>query len=190
MAGDEGTEESSDSKDRDRVWSYPELLYCLFAALGINEKFSAGKSIVVRLATLNETYITRVKWMKEQDKWRDQHGKTVTHITPEQSIQERVRAVDSKTKDTPISYQQDRVVGVYRNHIVTLLDKIVNKDDTIPTGQTFRGIRVAYFHYTTGGAEPFSSEDESTKTERVEVAFGYEGRAKGSLSKKRRGEKK
>ena len=51
----------------------------------------------------------------------------------------------------------------------------MNKDGTIPTGKTFRDVqealRVAYFHYTTGDflPEPFSSEDESTKAERVEV---------------------
>ena len=89
MPGGEGKEEACGTKDRGRTWSYLELLYCLFAALDTNEKFSDGKPSAVRLATFNETYIQRVKWMKEQDKWRDQHGKTVTHITSEQSIQEQ-----------------------------------------------------------------------------------------------------
>ena len=112
IPGGEGKEEAFDSKGRGRAWSYPELLCSLFGSLGTNEKFSSGNPSAVRLATFNETFIQRVKWMKEQDKWRDQHGKAVTHITPEQSIQERVRSVDSKTKETPISYHQARVVGV------------------------------------------------------------------------------
>jgi hypothetical protein len=50
--------------------------------------------------------------MKEQDKWRDQHDKPVTEVTPEQSIELRVKEITRKTKDTPISYQQERVVKV------------------------------------------------------------------------------
>jgi hypothetical protein len=32
---------------------------------------------------LYEAYTEWVKWMKEQNKWRDQLGKPVTDITPE-----------------------------------------------------------------------------------------------------------
>jgi hypothetical protein len=42
--------------------------------------------------------------MKEQNKWRDQLGKTVTDITSEQSIRDRVKEVNTRTQETPISY--------------------------------------------------------------------------------------
>ena len=106
---------------------------CLFVSLVTNEKYSPGNPKPVRLETFNDAYTHRVKWMKDHDKWRDHHGKFVTHITPEQSIQELVQEVDSKTSSTPISYQQTRVVGVYHNHIVPFLVKIVDKDGKIPT---------------------------------------------------------
>jgi hypothetical protein len=62
--------------------------------------------------------------MKEQDKWRDQHGKSVTDITPEESIDLRIQEVTTKTKQTPISYQQARVVTACRNELAPLFDKI------------------------------------------------------------------
>jgi hypothetical protein len=41
--------------------------------------------------------------MKEQDKWRDQNGKLLTAVTPEESINLRVKEITTKTKDTMIS---------------------------------------------------------------------------------------
>jgi hypothetical protein len=57
-----------------------------------------GKNTGVRLESFKEVYTDRVKWMKEQDKWRDQHVKTVTGITLEQSIQDRVKEVNTRTQ--------------------------------------------------------------------------------------------
>ena len=149
---------------------------CMYAALGTNEKFSAGKCSAVRLQHYNDAYTQRVKWMKEHDKWRDQHGNLVSDVSPEDSIQTRVKTVTTSTKDTPISYQVARVVGVCRNHIAPLLQKIVDKDGKIPTGQQVSDIRealrTAYFESLTGDnpAEAFTSEDEGSKAERVETA--------------------
>lgn len=114
--------------------------------------------------------------MKEHDKWRDQYGNLVSDVSPEDSIQTRVKTVTTSTKDTPISYQVARVVGVCRNHIAPLLQKIVDKDGKIPTGQQVSDIRealrTAYFESLTGDnpAEAFTSEDEGSKAERVETA--------------------
>jgi hypothetical protein len=104
--------------------------------------------------------------MKEQDKWRDQHGKPVTDITPEESIDLRVQEVYTKTKQTPISYQQDRVITVCLNDLAPLLDK----DGKIPSGKQVSDIQeefhVVYFNSLTSDnpPEPVSSEDETTKT--------------------------
>ena len=100
-----------------------------------NERLIAGKSTGVRLESFNEVYTERVKWMQEQNKWRDQHVKTVTGITMEKSIQDRVEEVNTRTQETPISYQQDRVVKVDRNELAPLLDKILDKDGKISTGK-------------------------------------------------------
>ena len=80
MPGDGGKEEerleaSSSKGHRGKAFTYPELMCCLFAALGTNEKFSAGKPGAVRLQTFNNAFVLRVRWMKEHDKWRDQFGK-------------------------------------------------------------------------------------------------------------------
>jgi hypothetical protein len=113
--------------------------------------------------------------MKEQDKWRDQYGKPVTDITPEESIGLRVQEVDTKTKQTPISYQQARIITVCRNELAPLLDKIVDKDGKIPSGKQVSDIqeelRVAYFNSLTSDnpPEPVSSEDEATKAERLDI---------------------
>ena len=107
--------------------------------------------------------------MKEQDKWRDQHDKPVTDITTEESIDVHVQEVFTKTKQTPISYQQARVITVCHNELVSLLDKIVDKDDKIPSGKQVSDIQedllVTYFNYLTSdnSPEPVSSEDETTK---------------------------
>ena len=112
--------------------------------------------------------------MKEHDKWRDQHGKPVTDITPEEYIDLRVQEVNTKTKQTPISYQQARVITVCRNELAPLLDKIVDKDGKIPSGKQVSDIqeelRVAYFNSLTGDnpPDPVSSEDEATKTARLD----------------------
>ena len=113
--------------------------------------------------------------MKEQDKWRDQHGKPVTDITPEESIDLRVQEVYTKTKQTPISYQQARVITVCRNELAPLLDKIVDNDGKIPSGKQVSDIqeelRVAYFNFLTSDnpPEPVSSEDEATKAGRLDM---------------------
>ena len=134
----------------------------------------SGKPTPVRLSSFNTAYTQRVKWMKEQDKWRDQHGKPVTKVTPEESIELRVKEVTNKTKDTPISYQQERVIKVCRNELAPLRDKIVDKDCKIPSGKQVSDmqeeLRVAYFNSLTGdlAPEPVSSEDEDTKAGRLE----------------------
>ena len=114
--------------------------------------------------------------MKEHDKWRDHNGNLVSDVSPEDSIQTRVKTVTTSTKDTPILYQVARVVGVCLNHIASLFQKIVDKDGKIPTDQQVSDIRealrTAYFESLTGDnpAEAFTSEDEGSKAERVETA--------------------
>jgi hypothetical protein len=159
---------------RGKNMTFPELMCCMWAALGTNERFSAGAPTALRLSTSNSAYTQRVKWMKEQDKWRDQHKKLVTVVTPEESIKLRVKEITSKTKETPISYQQERVVKVCRNDLAPLLDKILDKDGKIPSGKQVSDVqeelRVAYFNSITGDnpVDPVSSEDEATKTSRLE----------------------
>jgi hypothetical protein len=142
--GKEGGQQQGGVKQagRVKVMTYPELMCFMWAVLGTNERFSGDKSTDVRLSTSNSDYTQRVKWMKEQDKWRDQHGKLVTTVTPEESIQLRVKEITTKTKDTPISYQQERVAKVYRNDLAPLLDKIVDKDGKIPSGKEVSDIQV------------------------------------------------
>ncbi len=174
--GEGGKDDAGAKKGRGRAFCFPELLCCLFAALGTNERFSAGKCTAVRLQSFNEAYTQRVTWMKEQDKWRDQHGKPVTNITPEQCIQERVKEVNARTQETPISYQQAGVVKVARNELVPLLDKIWNKDGKIPTGKQvsdmWAALRVAWFNSITGDnpPEPVSCE---VKVEGTKTAFAH-----------------
>ena len=140
MPGDGEKEDAGDISDRGKDFCFPELMYCLFAYLGANEKFSADKPKPVRLQDFNDVYMQRVKWMKVNDKWRDQHVKRVTHITPEQSIQERIKEISK-----------------------------------IPTGKQVsdvqEALRVAYFNVMSGdnAPDPFSSEDEAGKADRVEV---------------------
>ncbi len=83
-----GKEQGGDSQkgDRDKVITFPDLMCWMWTVLCTNERFSTDASTPVRLSSFNTTYTYRVKWMKEQDKWRDQHGKPVTDITPEESI--------------------------------------------------------------------------------------------------------
>jgi hypothetical protein len=149
--GKEGGQQEGGVKQtgRDKVMTYPELMCYMWAVLGTNERLSGGKPTTVRLSTSNSAYTQRVKWMKEHDKWRDHHGNLVTTVTPEESIQLRVKEITTKTKDTPISYQQERVTKVCRNDLAPLLDKIVDKDGKIPSGKQVSDIqeelRVAYF---------------------------------------------
>ena len=73
--GKEGGQKQGDSQKggRGKVITFPELMCGMWAALGTNERFSTGKPTPVRLSTSNSAYTQRVKCMKEQDKWRDQH---------------------------------------------------------------------------------------------------------------------
>jgi hypothetical protein len=172
-----GKEQGGDAKKEGRVKviTFPELMCCMLAALRTNERFSSGAPTPVRLSSFNTVYTERVKWMKEQDKWRDQHVKTVTDITPEESIDLRVQEVYTKTKQTPISYQQARVITVYHNELAPLVDKIVDKDDNIPSDKQVSDIqeefRETYFNFLTSDnpPEPVSSEDEATKAGRLDM---------------------
>ena len=101
-----GQQEGGAKQGRGKNMTFPELMCCMWAALGTNERFSAGAATALRLSTFNSAYKQRVKWMQEQDNWRDQHGKLVTAVTPEESIALRVKEITSKTKETPISSQQ------------------------------------------------------------------------------------
>ena len=83
-----GKEDGVGKKGRDKDFCFPELMYCMFSCLGTIERFSVCKTPPVCLNSFNKAYTQRVKWMKEQDKWRDQHDKSVTDIMPEQSIEE------------------------------------------------------------------------------------------------------
>jgi hypothetical protein len=152
-----------------------DVLACTLSwVLGTNERFISVKGTAVRLSTSNSAYTQRVKWMKEYDKWKDQHGKLVTEVTSEESIRLSVKEITTKTKDTPISYQQERVVKVCRNDLAPLFDKIVDKDDKIPSDNQVSDIQeelcVTYFNSLTSDNPPdqVSSEDETTKTERLD----------------------
>jgi hypothetical protein len=103
--GKEGGQQEGDVKQggRGKVMTFPELMCCMWAVLGTNESFIAGEPTDVRLSTSNSAYTQLVKWMKEQDKWRDQNGKLLTAVTPEESINLRVKEITTKTKDTMIS---------------------------------------------------------------------------------------
>jgi hypothetical protein len=87
----------------------------------------------------------------------------------------RVKEITSKTKDTSISYQQERVVKVCRKKLASLLDKIVDKDRKIPSGKQVSDIQEelheTYFNSLTADnpPDPVSSEDEGTKTDRLDV---------------------
>ncbi len=154
--GKEGGQQEGGAKTggRGKNMTFPELMSCMWAALGTNERFSAGTPTALRLSTSNSAYTQRVKWMKEQDKWRDHHNKLVTVVTSEQSITLRVKEITNKTKETTISYQQERVVKVCRNELAPLLDKILDKDDKIPSVKQVSDmqeeLRVAYFNSITG----------------------------------------
>jgi hypothetical protein len=169
-----GQQEGGAKQGRGKNMTFPELMCCMWAALGTNERFSAGANTALRLSTFNSAYKQRVKWMQEQDNWRDQHGKLVTAVTPEESIALRVKEITSKTKETSISSQQARVVKVCRNDLAPLLDKILDKDGKIPSGKQVSDmqeeLRVAYFNSITADnpTDPVSSEDEATKTSRLE----------------------
>ena len=67
--GKEGGQQQGGAKQggRGKVMTFPELMCCMWAALGTNERFSAGSPTVVRLSTSNSAYTQRVKWMQEQD---------------------------------------------------------------------------------------------------------------------------
>ena len=97
--GKKGGQEQGGAKkgDRGKDITFPELMCCMWDVLGTNERFSAGKPTPVCLSTSNSVYTQRVKWMKEQDKWRDQHGKPVTEVTSEESIEFRVKEITSNT---------------------------------------------------------------------------------------------
>ncbi len=83
---------------RGKTMTFPELMCCMYDVLGTNERFRSGKGTVVRLSTSNSAYTQRVKWMKEHDKWRDQHDKLVTEVMPEESI--RLRNLWQKSTST------------------------------------------------------------------------------------------
>ncbi len=105
--------------------------------------------------------------------WVDRLGNLVTTVTPEESIQIRCVAITSATKDCPISRQVEKMVGYARNQLAPLLDKLLNTDGTIPSGKNLPEIKEAlrklYFDLVTGEEEQvISSEDEETKTDRLE----------------------
>ncbi len=70
---------------------------------------------------------TRRGWSR----WRNRTSGETNMGSP-QSIQERVKEVNTRTQTTPISYQHTGVVGVAHNELVTLLDKIWDRTARFP----------------------------------------------------------
>jgi hypothetical protein len=146
-----GKEQGGVSKKggRGETITFPELMWYMRSVLGTNERFIPDPPTPERLSSFNTVYTQWVKWMKEQDKWRDQHGKPVTDITKnsEESIDLRVQEVYTKT----------------------------NKDGKIPSDKQVSDIqeelREAYFNFLTSDnpPEPVSSEDEDTKAGRLDM---------------------
>jgi hypothetical protein len=64
MPGEGGKDDAVAKKGHDKGFCFPELMFCLFASLGTNERLSAGKCTGVRLQSFNETYTQEVKWIK------------------------------------------------------------------------------------------------------------------------------
>jgi hypothetical protein len=53
-----GKEQGGVSKkgDRGKAITFPELMCCMWSALGTNERFSAGATTPVRLSSFNTSY--------------------------------------------------------------------------------------------------------------------------------------
>jgi hypothetical protein len=82
--------------------------------------------------------------------------------------------ITSFTKDCPISRQLKDMISCTHNQVAPLLDKFLNTDDTIPSDKNQQEIKEAlrklYFELVTGDVDQvFSSEDEETKTECLEI---------------------
>ena len=60
-----GQQEGGAKQGRSKNMTFPELMCCMWAALGTNERFSAGAATALRLSTFNSDYKQRVKWMQE-----------------------------------------------------------------------------------------------------------------------------
>ena len=88
--GKEGGQQEGGARKggRGKARTFPELMCCMYAVLGpgYQREIQLWKVTAVRLSTSNSAYTQRVKWMKEHDKWRDQHGKLVTEVTPERAF--------------------------------------------------------------------------------------------------------
>jgi hypothetical protein len=58
-----GKEQGGGSKkgDRGKDITFPELMCCMWADLGTNERFNAGATTPVRLSSFNTVYTQRVK---------------------------------------------------------------------------------------------------------------------------------
>ena len=61
--GKEGGKEEGGAKKggRSKAITFPELMCCMWAALGTNERYSAGKATPVRLSSFNTAYTQRVQ---------------------------------------------------------------------------------------------------------------------------------
>jgi hypothetical protein len=125
------------------------------------------------MVSRSSLFTTYVRYMTNKGMWVDRLDNPVTTVTPEESIQMCCVDITSDTKDCLISRQLKDMISCVRNQIVPLLDKLLNFDGTIPSGKNQQEIKETlsklYFELVTGDVDQvFSSEDEETRTERLE----------------------
>ena len=170
--GGEGNE-NHEKKKKNKNWTRPEIFAAIHAGLGTNERMATGRCSADRMNGFQAAFTTYVRYMASKGMWVDRLGNPVTTVTPEESIQMRCVAITSATKDCPISRQLKDMISCARNQIAPLLDKLLNSDGTIPSGKNQQEIKEAlrklYFELVTGDVDQvFLSEDEETRTERLE----------------------
>ena len=65
-------------------------------------------------------------------------------MTPQKTIDIRCVPITSATKDCPIARQLKDMITCVRNQLAPLLDKLLNTDDTTPSGKYLPEIKEAF----------------------------------------------
>ena len=177
-------------------WTYVEKRAAVYAVTATNLEYCDGRPLKERFALFNQAYREEVRRAWAANEWVNQHGVFEDKTTPDNSILERCGPVMTDTTSSPIHSIVEQVIKVVKNHLIPELDKLLDSQGKIRTGQQGPDVRellrMVYFEIvraqkaaaaakraakkSKGAASRASSASSSGEEEDTESPAGKEGK--------------
>ena len=130
--------EKKQRKTRDPKWALWETHLAIEAIITVRDKYAQGIGNTEMLREFNRVYLERMECEK-RGHCVDHHGVQDRRVSVQMSKQHRISEVLSNSVATPISRHFEKILCAIHNHLLPLLNKILDNCH-IPSGRQIEDV--------------------------------------------------